>query len=466
MYRKSEEKILSFILETPKRENSNEKKCLLIDGLRQVGKTYSIRKVCGFSKQDFNQLIVKKTFPSLGEVTCIYLPFDRFPEIVSLFDKDINTDDILKQINGLSAFRNEDLSISKEHRLLLILDEIQFSKKAITHLKYLAMIPGLTVIASGSMLGILKNNQTHFPIGYVDILRMYPMDFEEFLLAQGFKDTQLNNIIDIIKKGEPLLESLHEELCLLFKHYVLLGGLPFFVDKYRTLKYDPTSLYLDANSRTEEYRNDIAKYADTATKFKGIEVFNSILSSLGKDASKYFYSTIKQGAKKKDYDQPLLWLINCGMVYKIDKVKALELPLTRHRDEEEFKLYYADNLMIYGQLGPSLYEVVMNDLPSLGKGVVYENVASSILYPLCNGKVFYYTRKTGLEIDYVLELHNKIAFVEIKSSLNTKSKSLKTVMTKYPNSIGLRFSYKNNGRMNNLYSLPLYMLPFIDRIVE
>lgn len=465
MKRKIEAKILQFINQTKSREAGSGKKCLLIDGLRQVGKTYTIRKVCGFPEEDFAISWVRTNFEELGEAACVYLALDKNPDIAKIIDEGCSAENLLKSIGLLPELIGKDLKPSKSNRIVLLLDEIQVAKRGVNLLKCLASIEGLTVIASGSMLGILKNADGDFPIGYVEILRMFPMDFGEFLLAHGYDEGAILTLVEFAREGKAIPEATHKELSLLFKHYVLIGGLPEYVKKYIGLNYDKRSLYSDALTRLEEYRGDIAKYSDIKTKIRGIEVFDSVFSSLSRPSKRYFYSDIKKGAKGKEYKHPLNWVINCGMAYKIHNVKNPEVPLSFFKDEDEFKLYYPDNILLYAKLGPSLYEIVMDDLPSVVKGIVYENICAEILYPMTSGNLYYYSRKSGLEIDFVIEAGLKPCFVEIKSSENTKSKSLSTVMNDFPNSIGVRCSYKNNAKNESLFSLPLYMLPFIDKIV-
>lgn len=465
MYRKIEEKILDFINNNVERELNGTHKCLLVDGLRQVGKTYSIRKACGFDSVNLKEVVTKSKFDLLGEVTSLYIALDRTPDIIDVIDGGASPETLLSSLATLSDFRDYDVIPSKNNKVILILDEIQLSKRGVNLLKYLSAIENLIVIASGSMLGIIKNDDGGFPIGYVEILRMYPMDFEEFLLASNYSKSNIDSIINLAKSGAALPDSTHKELTFLFKNYVLIGGLPEYVNKYISLDYDKKDLYLDGLNRLEEYKGDIAKYGNLSTKISGREVFDSVFSNLSNQSTRYFYSSIKKGAKGREYKAPLNWLVDCGLVYQIFNLRNPELPLGLNENREEFKLFYADNLLIYAKSGLSLYDVVIDDLPSIGKGVVYENIAAEILYPLTDGKLYYYTRKSGLEIDFVFEDGKKVCFVEIKSSDNAKSKSLSTLLNDYPDSVGVRCSYRNNGRKNNLFSLPLYLLPFIDRIV-
>lgn len=465
MYRKIEQRILSFINAALDREEKGKRKCLLIDGLRQVGKTYSIRKACGFDPLDQMQLAIRTNFDSLGKTTCLYLALDRNPEIVTLIDEGVSPDLLLSQIALLPDFRDFHPIPSKNNRVILILDEIQRSENGVNLLKYLASIDGLTVIASGSMLGILKRKNASFPIGYVEMLRMFPLDFEEFLMAANYSRQTIGALIDLAKTGNSFPSSVHNELSFLFKNYALIGGLPEFVSKYISLSYDRKCLYIDALDRFEEYKGDIAKYGDINTKSAGREVFDSVFTSLSKENPRYFYSSIKKDAKGREYKAPLTWLIDCGLVYQIFNLKNPELPLGFNENRDEFKLFYADNLLMYAKSGPSLHEVVMEDLPSISKGIVYENLAAEILYPLTNGRLYYYSRKSGLEIDFVFEDETKAYFIEIKSSDNAKSKSLSTLLKEFPQAVGVRCSYRQNGKNGNLLSLPLYLLPFIDRIV-
>lgn len=466
MYRKIEDKILDFIKKTPKRESSPDKKCLLIDGLRQIGKTYSIRKACGFPPDEANNAANRHSFDGIGEATCIYLALDRNQELSNKIEDGISPEGLLREIGLLRDFRSLDLNPSKENRIVMILDEIQLSKRGVNLLKYLSSIDGLTVIASGSMLGILKNTEVNFPMGYVETIRMYPMDFEEFMIAYGYQEKTIKDLIDCARNGMAIPFSVHEELSLLFKQYIMIGGLPYYVDKYKDRGTDKGGLFGDAQNQRNLYKADIALYGDIETRERGREIFDAIASSLGRSSNRFFYSDIKKGAKGREYKHPINWLLDCGLVYRIYNIKSPELPLGYFKIDDEWKLYYADNLLAYGGLGESLYGIVMDDAPSLAKGIIYENACADILYPLTNGNLYYYSRKSGLEVDFVLEIKRKACFVEIKSSDNSKSKSLSTAMKDYPETIGVRCSYRNNGKLDRLWSLPLYMLPFLDRIIS
>lgn len=465
MDRKAEKEIISFIKKSKERENSTQKRCLLVEGLRQTGKTYSIRKCLGFPESDLYSSFRQGEFPVLGKVICLYLALDRNPELIPMLDE-WPADAFLEKVNLLPAYSDLDLHPSLENRIVLAIDEIGLSKTGVSKLKHFAAIAGLTLIASGSMLGILNTSEAGYPIGFVERIAMYPLDFEEFLMAAGYSQSFLERLLPFFALGKPLPEPLHEELSSLYKRFVLVGGLPFFADKYIKGPLNPDALYADAAMRIGDYEGDIAKFADLATKIRGQEIFSSVKSSLMRDASKYFYSDIKKGAKGREYRLPLEWLLHSKLLYRVKDLSIPEIPLGLNAKEDSFKLYYADQSMLYGRLGPSIYPLVNEDMPSIGKGALYENAAAAILYPLTRGNLYYYSRETGLEIDFAMEYGARTVFIEIKSSRSSKSKSLSTLMKEYPSAVGMKFSFSQSAKNGNLYSLPLYSLPFIRKILD
>lgn len=407
---------------------------LLITGARQVGKTYITTEFC---KENFDNYV--------------YLNFEKNSELSSIFEKTMEPKEIIKYIE---ATIGKSINIEKD---ILFFDEIQVSEKAITSLKYFCEAKEkYKIICAGSLLGVKINRfETSFPVGKVRILEMYPMDFEEFLWAIG--EEKLTEIIkeSFIKK-EPMIEILHNKAIKYYQDYLLVGGMPQAILNY--IKNDKNVMKFDKeihNSIIMSYIADMRKYTISAAEtIKINEIYESIPRQLAKENAKFKYNLIKQTANKRDYELPLDWLLSAGLVYKAIKVEKTQSPLKAYIEQSSFKIYLSD-VGLLSTLSDVNYSDILISEDNIFKGAITENYIAQILKT--NGRDLYYFKPNqNMEIDFVMNIDNKIIPIEVKSGTHVKSRSLNNYIEKYNAEYGIRISNRNFGISNNIVSIPLY----------
>ncbi len=425
MERKIENKLLLW-------KNSNNRLPLLMNGARQVGKTYSIMQ---FGKSHYKNVL--------------YLNFESNSQLNQIFDKDFNISRLLLE---LSIFSGETIL---EHESLIFFDEIQASERALTSLKYFAEeSPNYHIIAAGSLLGVAINRQKYsFPVGKIEMLTMNPLDFEEFLLALDQKLA-----VDMINKcfqGNNEC-TLHQKFLEMYKIFLCVGGMPQVVNEYlNRLDFDYVTIV--QKNINNAYIADMAKYASPPETVKIMDTYNSIPAQLAKDNRKFQYKVIKSGARAVQYELALQWLKASGIIVYSPKVNEGKLPLSVFTDNNSFKVYMNDTGLLLSLLGVNA-QVILSD--SLGyqnfKGILTENFVAISL--LSNGYVPYYWESEGVaELDFVIQDRTgNIIPIEVKSSENVKAKSLQQFVSKYSPTYSIRISTRNFGFENNIKSVPLY----------
>jgi len=452
MKRKIEDAVRLWIGNAYKRQESNERKCLLILGQRQVGKTYSVTNVIGNERTDGTKVVVS-------------LNFEMNPEYKEIFESAIDADTVLKNINISKKYREYNLSIQKGKKITLFLDEVQSCPKAITALKFLAQQDNLIVIASGSLLGAALAKVSSFPVGYVDIMHMHPLDFEEFLWHRGYSGTSINTILEMSKKRKPLTKTMHEELLAQFRQYIVCGGMPAIVDRYA--KKDIISVDQIRNeqlSLLQAYRMDITKYAERSEWGKVQECFDSIPRQLARDNKKFVFKALGSNARAATYRSSIEWLDKAGLINMCYRLKTLEDPLVTYVCDDHFKMYMADTGLLLAMLDDGTADKILSNDLLIYKGAIYENIIGQCLRSL-GFPLYYYQKDSGLELDFVISLSGRITPIEVKSGENTKSKSLTTAMETFEISKGIRISTKGIGESDKIVSLPVYLLPFIERVI-
>ncbi len=464
--RKIEDNIRRFIDETPMREEKGIHKCLLIDGMRQIGKTYSIRRALGFMENDLSQPFA--TYPGEGfSATALYLDFHSRKEIRDIFSFSLQPKHLLQSLSLLPEFRSLDLRPRPDNRIILALDEIQDSEdgQGIDALKYLTYQPYLTVIASGSLVGVALKKAHSFPVGYLDSRRMYPLDFEEFMWAKGYKESFIDSLVDAACAFRPLPPSVHEELSILYREFLLVGGMPEVVSFYLgQSKFDPASIYAVARNLLSSLENDLGKYASPLIGRRARMVLESLPRAIAKERTRFFYSDVDKNAKARDYEASLDYLKDSGMVIHADNLTHCDIPLKAFERVDSEKLYVADNGLFFALSGLDFAYALTPGENHMGKGPIYENGAATVLSPLFDG-LHYYSNAKGVEIDFVTSYENRVVLLEIKSSANKKSKSLPELRRQNPKAIAIRSGFRNIGYIDNLFSLPAYLLPFLHRIL-
>ncbi|WOO86781.1 AAA family ATPase [Mollicutes bacterium LVI A0039] len=423
LFRKNEAKIRAFI-------NESVYKSMLLVGVRQCGKTTLLKNMF----KDENML---------------YCNLEERSDIADVFNGNLTATSLIEDIELLlnSYFDNDSLKI-------LVIDEIQVNPKAITALKYFdESNENIKVIGSGSLLGVqLKQGDFSFPVGKVDLLNMYPLDFEEFLI-----NIKMNNhakrIRECFETNKPMPESLHEMLLETLNTFLEVGSMPQAVDAF--IKGNRKDIDLIHRNLNEGYLNDIAKYIANNDKAYMRLILENLGNELLKENQKFKLSNLKSGLKYQAVENSFSWLANTDITYKASILanKKVTLPLKANIKKNRFKLFYCDTALLLSKMNYNLSQVKNND--NIYIGVVIENYVATELYKNYN-KELYSFNDNSKEIDFLIEQDNMVIPIEVKAARNTKSKSLKVFMEQNQTELAYRVSQKNFGMENNIKSIPLY----------
>jgi len=423
------------IIEALKRWKSSPKRMpLLLGGARQVGKTYT---ALTFGKQYYKNTA--------------YFNMEDSSEIISIFERDLAPVRIVRE---LSVKSGENIYPGDT---LIIFDEIQACERALTSLKYFCeKAPEYHIIAAGSLLGVaLKREKYSFPVGKVDMMTLYPLDFEEFLWATG-NETLCALIQDSFSGFTPL--SLHDTALDLYKTYLVVGGMPKAVSEYvETKDFD----FVTAAQKTlnDAYIADMAKYATPQDTTRIMAAWGSVPAQLSKENHKFQYKVIKSGARAHEYETAIDWLKAAGMVNVCTRVSEGKMPLSAYADNDSFKIYMMDTGLLCSKFGIAA-NVVLHSPHSFDgfKGALAENYIMQAL--TVNGFApFYWSSPGKAELDFVIQDRSgNILPLEGKSADNVKAKSLRTFVSLYEPIYAIRVSAKNFGFENNIKSIPLYAL--------
>lgn len=415
-------------------KNNGMKKPLMVIGARQTGKTYTIEK---FISENFEE----------------HLSFniEKEERIRDIFEKSIDAEVIIKELE-LYIGKNIDLD-----KTVIFFDEIQESERLITSLKYFceSKLP-FKIICAGSLLGVkLKRLKSSFPVGKVTIEYMYPLNFEEFLLATG-KEMLRDKIKECYKTMTPLPDFAHEDALKLYRLYLCVGGMPEAVDNFVNngldiFKFDFKIL---SNIR-ESYVADMKKYVDNKSESVKIEkVYYSIPEQLAKENKNFQYSILEKNARGRKYRNPIEWLMASKLVLIANNVKRVEIPLKVFADENSFKLYLSDVGLLLN-LSEIKYNEVLMDEDFIFKGVITENyVAQELIRQFPS--LYYWTSDRDAEVDFLIHTNDGIIPIEVKSGINNKSKSLNVYIEYNKPKYAIRLSTRNFGFENNIKSIPLY----------
>lgn len=413
-------------------KNNPEKQPLLLQGARQVGKTYSL---LAFGKEYYKNVA--------------YFSLEESREIPAVFERDLNPERIINELaakSGLTILPGD---------TLVIFDEIQACEQALTSLKYFAeKAPQYHVIAAGSLLGVaMRREKYSFPVGKVDMLTLHPMDFEEFLWA--LNQEQLCRLIhEAYEAFEPLL--LHDTAMDLYKTYLIVGGMPRAVHEYTT-RHDFDYVTAIQKPLNDSYIADMAKYATPQETNKIMAAWSSVPAQLAKENHKFQYKIIKSGARAKEYEVALDWLKAAGMINKCIHVTEGKMPLSAYAENEAFKVYMVDTGILCSKLDIPANAILHTPHSFDGfKGALAENYIMQAL--IANGITPYYWSSEGrAEVDFVFQdKQGNIIPLEAKSADNVRSKSLRQYRDIYKPVYSIRVSAKNFGFENDLKSIPLY----------
>lgn len=431
MLRKDYEKLLKW-------KNKTSRKPLLVLGVRQCGKTYLVKE---FGSKEFENMA--------------YINFDGNKGLQSIFDYDFDINRILDEIG--SVVLNKKIIPGKT---LLFLDEIQDCPRAIQSLKYFCEnLPELHVIAAGSLLGIaLKEQGISFPVGKVERLEMFPMSFEEFVIADG-GEKYLNGMSKL-PLGREISELYSVPMQKYLQNYYIVGGMPEAV-KIWIQTHDYNQVEEIQNQILKDYADDFGKHTtpDTAIKIKLI--WDAIPSQIAKDNNKFIFSHVKEGARAKDLEDALEWLVSAGLVYKLNLVQTPQLPLESMKDNTYFKIYMADVGLLRKKSNVN-YRTILNGDESFiqFKGAFSENYIMSELKSLGVSAYFWRT-KADAEVDFISDYEGVLFPIEVKSATNTKAKSLQLFCKRFSPKLAFKASLKNVGdnmmEETHIWNIPLYI---------
>ena len=414
-------------------------RCLLIEGARQVGKTFSINQFAADNYQTDH---------------IISINFEETPSLSTFFDGDIDASSLIARLR--LYFKNR---VVEKGKTLLFLDEVQKCPRAITALKPLSIDGTLDVIATGSLLGVAYSLVSSFPVGYVVRLTMHGLDFEEFLWARGLDESNLSRLQRAYESKIPLSDFEHALFMDEFLEYVVVGGMPSAVKVFiQTGDYD--RVLKTQQGILEDYRNDIAKYASNSEKNRARECFESIPEQLSKDYKKFQYKHVSKNGRGSLYEGSIQWLIDAGIALKCHNLSSIQEPLMSYRLPEAFKLYMNDTGLLVSMLGAEAQIKILEKNLGIYNGAIYENVIADIFHK--NGKRLFFFEKPGrLELDFILIHEHQLTAVEVKSADNTRSKSLKTALESHLVERGIKLSSLNLAVSNPVERYPLYMAIYL-----
>ena len=431
MYRIAIEKLLKW-------KESKHRKPLIIEGARQVGKTWLMK--------EFGRLYYEDT---------VYINFDSNSRMSELFASDLDTSRLLI---GLELYAGR--KINPEHTLL-IFDEVQEVPRALSSLKYFyENAPEYHIVCAGSLLGIALHEGTSFPVGKVDFLKLYPLSYREFLMAIG-KEQYARLLED---KDYQMITSFKQTYIDALRYYYYVGGMPEAVQSFAD-DNDFNEVRNIQKRILAAYEQDFSKHAQIEIVPKIRMLWNSIPSQLAKENKKFIYGLIREGSRAKDYEAAIMLLSDCGLVHKISRVNAAGMPLKAYEDLKAFKLFVLD----IGLLGcmSGLHQQTLldgNELFVEFKGALTEQYVCQQLENLDDLAIYYYTNDKGsCEVDFVVDTGEQIIPIEVKAEVNLRAKSLRVYHEKYNPKISVRTSMADYKKDDWLINLPLYA---IDNIAE
>ena len=421
-------------------KNSKDRMPLIIRGARQVGKTWIMKE---FGKNNYKKVA--------------YVNFDGNTRMVRLFEGDFDIDRIIK---GLKIETQVDIDAEDT---LLIFDEIQEVPKALTSLKYFCEnARQYHILAAGSLLGVALHEGTSFPVGKVDFIDLYPLNFQEFLLAIG--EEKLVNILN--EKDWDLINIFKDKFISYLREYYFIGGMPAAVNKYIETK-DYKQVRNVQLKLLQAYEEDFSKHAPNEIVPRLKMLWNSIPAQLAKENKKFIYGLIKEGARAKEYELALSWLIDCGLIYKIDRVAKPNIPLIAYQDTSAFKLYILD-VGILGAMTRIDEKILLegDEIFTEFKGSFTEQFVLTELKSNKDIPIFYWSaEKATAEIDFLIQLGTSVIPIEVKASENLQAKSLKTFIEKYKTTKNVRTSMSNYRKEEKLINIPLYSIGNIEKLI-
>ncbi len=410
-------------------KNAPNRKPLIVQGARQVGKTWLMKE---FGKNEFD--------------TVVYLNFESSERLKSIFEPDF---DIKRIISIIEIEVNHKIESDKT---LLIFDEIQEAEKGLTALKYFCeQAPEYYIIAACSLLGVSLQKNTSFPVGKVDFLRMYPLSFFEFL--ESIEQNLLKEHLEA--KNWQIIDTFHEKLIELLRLYYFIGGMPEAVGNY--IQYENLNTVRDIQEKILlGYENDFAKYAPVEIVPKIRLVWHSLISQLAKDNRKFIYGQVRKGSRAKDFETAINWLTDAGLVLKVNHVEKPSMPLNAYVNIDAFKLFFLDVglLNAVAKLDAKIL-LEKNNILTEFKGALTEQFVAQQL-TIKHDIYYWVASKATAEVDFLIQFENDIIPIEVKAEENLKSKSLKVFVEKYKSNTAIRTSISRFREQEWLVNVPLY----------
>ena len=422
--------------------DSKSRKCLVIQGARQTGKTYIVER---FAEENYEEIVE--------------INFKQIPSAMDIFSDDLTVDNMIMAMR----FRFPEKKIIPG-KTLIFLDEIQECQEAITSLKFWALDNRFDVIASGSLLGIDYKRASSYPVGYVDYLKMYGIDFEEFLWGMGISEDMIMNLCRYIDSKDIVPEAIHSQMMKYFRQYIAIGGMPEAVQKYIDTR-DFREVDRIQRSLLQGYQYDIAYYATAEEKVKAEKCYLSLAKQLlDKENHKFQYKEVEHGGRAQKYFSSIEWLLRADMVHLCKRVTDIRFDLDDYARDDFFRAYTTDLSLLMAMKDFSLKQhIIENTLDGNSKGGIFECAIADVLYKKGYQLYFYKNETTKKEIDVIIQKDGKVIPIEVKSG-NTRANSLKTIMKNNKDiSFGYKFIDGNIGvSEEGIITLPLYMVAFFD----
>ena len=415
-------------------KNKKQRKPLILQGARQVGKTYIIKE---FGNKEYNNFY--------------YFNFEQNKNLESLFNEDLNPNNI---IENLSIYIGEKI---KSENTLIFFDEIQVAEKVLTSLKYFQeQANEFHIVAAGSLLGVSVAKASSFPVGKVNFMKMYPMNFYEFLMA--IDEELLLEKIKNLNFEDTLAEPIHEKLLKYFKIYLFTGGMPEVVKTY--IEEKDFTLTRDIQIEIlEAYKRDFSKYTDKKQTIKTSELWQSIPYQLAKENKKFKYSDVKKNARALTFEQTIQWLKDAGLIHLAYNISTPKIPLSAYSDYSKFKIYLLDTGLLAAMLNISAKMILEPEkIFKEFNGAFIENFVAQELSSSNLSPLFYWTSKSDAEVDFILELNDNIYPLEVKSGTSLNTKSLQSYNAKYKPKLLFRTSPRNLIKRENFINIPIYMV--------
>ncbi|MDY6293220.1 MAG: ATP-binding protein [Bacteroidales bacterium] len=419
-------------------------KPLIVKGVRQCGKTSS---VMDFARKHFKNIV--------------YLDFREHPEYKKFFIPNLEVDSIIMRITA--AMPRVEVEAGET---CFIFDEIQDCPRARGSLKYFQLDGRYEVICTGSLLGVngyktpgerAEEEESSIPVGFEEIINMYPMDFEEWLWANGIKDTHLEYLKNCLNNETPVDEALHDRFNDLLLQYIVVGGMPEVITTFMETKQIGKVLAVQRHI-VDDYKSDMVKYALAVDKSRIRECFESIPAQLAREYKKFSYTVVRPGGRGRDYTGSLQWIEDAGVINRCYNTLITELPLDGNRIQSEFKVYMADIGLLVSMLEEGTQSSILTGNLLSYKGAIIENFVADVFGKM-GRKLYYYHKNSGVELDFLIRYKGQCTPVECKATTGN-AKSLKTVLKhpeKYHVTSAIKLGNYNIGRHGGILTIPLYM---------